>query len=81
TTLFKGTSNEVNNEYGFQYWIMNYKGMTIPYMSGMAGQYVFAIPEMNAVVVRLGRQEGDRQIWLDAAMDLIAQKTGSVDSK
>jgi len=81
TTLHKGNSNEVNNEYGFQYWIMNYKGMTIPYMSGMAGQYVFVIPEMNAVVVRLGRQEGDRQIWLDAAMDLIAEKPGSINCK
>ncbi len=81
TTLVEGDSNEINHEYGFQYWIMNYKGMMIPYMSGMAGQYVFAIPDKNMVVVRLGRQEGDRQTWLDAAMDLIAEKPDFIISK
>lgn len=40
--------------YGFQWWIINYKGMKIPYMRGILGQYVFVIPDKNAVVVRLG---------------------------
>ncbi len=40
--------------YGFQWWIINYNGMEIPYMRGILGQYVFVIPEKNAVVVRLG---------------------------
>ena len=40
--------------YGFQWWIINYKGIKIPYMRGILGQYVFVIPEKNAVVVRLG---------------------------
>ena len=42
--------------YGYQWWIINYKGHQIPYMRGILGQYVFAIPERNAVVVRLGHK-------------------------
>ncbi len=42
--------------YGFQWWIVNYKGHQIPYMRGILGQYIFVIPEKNAVVVRLGHK-------------------------
>jgi CubicO group peptidase (beta-lactamase class C family) len=40
--------------YGFQWWIITYNGMQIPYMRGILGQYIFVIPDKNAVVVRLG---------------------------
>jgi len=40
--------------YGFQWWLINYNSMQIPYMRGILGQYVFVIPEKNAIVVRLG---------------------------
>lgn len=43
--------------YGFQIWIMHYKGMTNPYFRGMLGQYMIAIPEKNAIVVRLGHKK------------------------
>ena len=42
--------------YGFQWWIVNYNGHQIPYMRGILGQYIFVIPEKNAVVVRLGHK-------------------------
>lgn len=42
--------------YGYQWWIVNYKGQQIPYMRGILGQYIFVIPEKNAVVVRLGHK-------------------------
>lgn len=42
--------------YGFQTWIMNYKGEQCPYMRGMLGQYIIAIPSKNAIVVRLGHK-------------------------
>lgn len=45
--------------YGFQIWIMNYKGMKFPCMRGLGGQYIFAIPEKNAIVVRLGHKKND----------------------
>ena len=48
--------------YGFQIWIMNYKGMRNPYFRGMLGQYVIAIPEKNAIVVRLGHKKDEQRI-------------------
>ncbi len=69
--------NETNKYYGFQFWNLTYKGMQIPYMRGILGQYIFAIPERNAVVVRLGKKRSDIytsqhypediDIWLSAA--------------
>ena len=74
--------NEVNRHYGFQFWVLEKNGMTIPYMRGIMGQYIFVIPEKNAVVVRLGNKRADTyttdqhypddiDIWLDAALDII----------
>lgn len=73
--------NEVNY-YGFQWWIINYKGYNIPYMRGILGQYVFPIKEKNAVVVRLGHKRSDEligpnrkdiYIYLDAAFHILDQ--------
>jgi len=70
-----------NNQYGFQFWSLTYNGMTIPYMRGILGQYIFAIPELNAVVVRLGKKRSetrteqhypdDIDVWLGAAVDIL----------
>lgn len=66
--------------YGFQWWIIDYKGYQIPYMRGILGQYVFAIKEKNAVVVRLGHERSDERIgpnrmdiyvYLDAAFEIL----------
>ena len=46
---------EALNFYGYQFWILPYSGMNIPYMRGHLGQYVYSIADKNAVVVRLGR--------------------------
>lgn len=48
--------------YGFQWWIVNYKGHQIPYMRGILGQYIFSIPDKNAVVVRLGHKRSKEYI-------------------
>lgn len=45
--------------YGFQIWILNHKNMQIPYFRGLGGQYIFAIPEKNAIVVRLGHKKNN----------------------
>lgn len=75
----KKTSDSVNF-YGFQWWIINYKGHQIPYMRGILGQYIFAIPDKNAVVVRLGHKRSKAYIghhpkdvydYLDAAFLLL----------
>ncbi len=77
--------NETNHCYGFQFWHLTYKGMEIPYMRGILGQYVFAIPELNAVVVRLGHKRSDTRsaqhypddidTWLGAAVEMIQEST------
>ena len=57
--------------------------MDIPYMRGILGQYVFIIPDKNAVVVRLGHKRSktrtaqhypdDIDTWLAAALDIMEQ--------
>lgn len=81
TALFYEEANRPNTVYGFQFWQLEYKGMKIPYMRGILGQYVFVLPEKNAVVVRLGHKRSetrteqfypdDINVWLNAALDLL----------
>lgn len=73
--------NEPNNCYGFQFWQLTYEGMPVYYMRGILGQYVLVIPELNAVVVRLGHKRSetrsaqhypdDIDTWLGAALEII----------
>lgn len=48
--------------YGFQIWIIHYKGMQFPAFRGLGGQYIFAIPQKNAIVVRLGHKRSDQYV-------------------
>ena len=43
--------------YGFQVWQLHYHGQVIPYFRGMLGQYIYALPERDAIVVRLGHRQ------------------------
>lgn len=61
--------------YGFQIWIVHYKGLQIPAFRGLGGQYIFAIPGKNAIVVRLGRKRSDvydreKTVDLDRYLDI-----------
>ncbi|MDO5571912.1 MAG: serine hydrolase [Bacteroidales bacterium] len=70
-----------NTVYGFQFWIYDYNGESIPFMRGLLGQYVFILPKYNAVIVRLGhthsneRDENhfnkDIEIWIKEGIDII----------
>ncbi|NDV55344.1 class C beta-lactamase-related serine hydrolase [Parabacteroides sp. 52] len=83
TSLCWKEYNEPNTYYGFQFWRLEYQGMSIPYMRGILGQYVFVLPEWDAVVVRLGRKRSetrtsqhypdDINIWLSAAISILSQ--------
>ena len=42
------------DNYGFQIWVMHYKGMQFPAFRGLGGQNIFAIPQKNAIVDRMG---------------------------
>ncbi len=68
--------------YGYQFWVVNYKGYRIPFARGILGQYIFAIPGKNAVVVRLGHKRSDSRtirpempddvyLYLEAAMEIL----------
>jgi CubicO group peptidase (beta-lactamase class C family) len=66
--------------YGYQFWIVNYKGLQIPYFRGVLGQFIFIIPQKNAVVVRLGEKVSRKRVhytppdvftYLDAAMEVL----------
>lgn len=43
--------------YGFQVWQLHYRGQVIPYFRGMLGQYIYALPDRDAIVVRLGHRQ------------------------
>jgi len=68
--------------YGYQFWIIQYKGYDIPYARGILGQYIFVVPDKNAVIVRLGHKRNDKRtldshtpddvyLILDAAMEVL----------
>lgn len=48
--------------YGYQWWLMTYKGYKVYYMRGMQGQYMIALPELDAIVVRLGHNRSEVEI-------------------
>lgn len=66
--------------YGYQFWRMRFRGDDVLYMRGIMGQYVFAIPAQNMVVVRLGHLRSENRtednlpadilVWLEAAYDM-----------
>lgn len=84
TTLRYEYTEEPNRYYGYQFWYLSYQGLPVHYLRGILGQYVFAIPEKNAVVVRLGHKRSetrteqhypdDIHIWLEAALQLIGKE-------
>lgn len=68
--------------YGYQFWIVNHRGLTAYAMNGLFGQYVFILPEKNAVLVRLGESKVVKPIhhhqpeiftYLDAALALMGE--------
>lgn len=46
--------------YGMQWWKIQYKSENIIYARGILGQFIITIPELNAVVVRLGHKRGEK---------------------
>lgn len=76
--------NHENQRYGYQWWCLNYKNFSIFYARGILGQYIFVIPELNAVIVRLGHKRNDVKIdghpedvykYIDFGIDIIEKNS------
>lgn len=69
--------------YGYQFWIMRHKGYVAPYFCGILGQFIFVVPERNAVIVRIGQsispkvddtdQYKDGYTLLEAGLEVLDQ--------
>lgn len=73
-------NNQPVDFYGYQYWILKHSGVTAIAQNGLFGQYVYIIPEKNAVVVRLGESKVIKPIhhfqpenytYVDAALSVL----------
>ncbi len=82
-TWLKGEEGGPLDYYGYQFWMLTHKGHKVVYARGILGQYIFIIPSLNAIVVRLGAERSKVQvrnvpsdifIYLDAAFALINEK-------
>lgn len=67
-------------QYGYSFWLKEYKNQKMFMMNGMLGQYVIVIPEKNLIIVRLGHSTKeplignpfieDLEIYLDATFEM-----------
>jgi len=82
-TFLTDENNKKVDYYSLHWWIADYKGMKITYARGILGQYIFVIPEMNAIVVRLGHERDkaydnhhplDVYTYLDIAMQILEKQ-------
>ena len=78
----KGEEGDSLDYYGYQFWMLTHEGHKIVYARGILGQYIFIIPSLSAVVVRLGTERSkvilrhvpsDIFTYLDAAFELIGE--------
>jgi len=79
-TFLIDEKNRKVDYYSLQWWIIDYKGLKITYARGILGQYIFVIPQLNAVVVRLGHKRDenyknhhplDVYMYLEAALNVL----------
>lgn len=79
------TDNEGNSVdfYGYQWWLLKYKGMDISIAWGLYGQFIIIIPDKQMVIVRLGHKStkktigrftADLYMYIDAALNLVDEK-------
>lgn len=53
-------NNSKNDKYGYQWWLMNHQNQRIFYARGIRGQYIFCVPDMNMIIVRLGHKRASK---------------------
>ena len=68
-------------QYGYSWWLKNYKGHDVFMMRGHLGQYIITFPKENLILVRLGHLKGpkskngdpftpDIYTYMDAALEI-----------
>jgi CubicO group peptidase (beta-lactamase class C family) len=82
-TFLYDEKNKKVDYYSLHWWIVDYQGIKVTYARGILGQYIFVIPSMNAIVVRLGHKRNDNYknhhpldvyMYLDIAMGILDKK-------
>ena len=82
-TWLKGENGGPLDYYGYQFWMLTHKGHKVVYARGILGQYIFIIPSLGAVVVRLGTERSKIQVrhvpkdiftYLDTAFAMVGAK-------
>ncbi len=71
-------------EYGYGWWLKNYKGKDFFYMRGHLGQFIIVCPEDDLIIVRLGHIKGlqtetdphsnDLYVYIDEAYEMLKQR-------
>lgn len=51
-----------NTRYGYQWWLSEINGKPVFYARGILGQYIFVIPHLKLVAVRLGHERDETRI-------------------
>ncbi|HLV46357.1 MAG TPA: serine hydrolase [Flavobacterium sp.] len=74
---------ENSPQYGYGWWLSDYKNKQIYYMRGHLGQFVIAIPEDDLIIVRLGHIKGlqtetdphsnDLYVYIDETYEMLKQ--------
>ncbi len=71
------TSGLFVDYYGYQWWLANYQNHPVYYARGILGQYIFCVPDIKLIVVRLGHlrasktadeMPADAKLYLDIGL-------------
>ncbi len=55
--VLRDEENKTVDFYGYQFWLGQLENKPMPFFAGILGQYIFVIPHLNAVVIRLGQND------------------------
>ena len=78
-----GEDGKPLTEYGYSWWLLEYKKQKVFYMRGILGQYVICLPQKNTIIVRLGRKRAEKSdgkhpddvyFYIDEALKMVNQK-------
>lgn len=58
----KNESNEPVQDYGYGWWLTEFKGKKVFYMRGIYGQYMICVPSQHLIITRLGRKRDEIKI-------------------